>query len=88
MESSRPNFEFIEDLEMRVRLQRLYLYIEKNDLRLVVDNIRSSYDNTLDNVFVDLGYNDDFQFSVDMSHIRSIVRYGWSKYLEELHVTN
>lgn len=77
-------FDFIEDLYQRYRLKKLYKYIQFNKLWDVVNNVLSSYDRVLDDVYYDLEYYDNFLFSSDMSHIRTIAKYGWKKYFFEI----
>ena len=66
-------------------LKKLYNYIEVNRLWETIKSIRSSYDDIVDDVYYDLEYNNNFQFSSDMSHIRTIAHHGWKKYLDEFN---
>ena len=46
-------------------------------------NVRSCYDDILDDAYYDCGYTDNFQFSMDMAHIRTIAKFGWDRYVNE-----
>ena len=76
-------FEFIDDFYTRYRLERLYEYIDVNNLWETVRNISSSYDKNLDQVYLDCEYSEDFLFSMDMSHIRTIEMFGWDDYINK-----
>lgn len=78
------SFQFIDDFYTRHRLVRLFKYIEKNDMWDIVRGVSSSYDSILDKTFDDCGYTSDYNFSMDMAHMRTIGKYGWKKYFEEL----